>query len=100
MSFQQSGPNASAYIGVVNDVGGSQYSVNGNEVFQIFDLYITVDTHNKIIAGNNRLPYIEREDPHEALIRRKKHFGVIYIYIDMYYVNRTEGYPQPVPYTW
>ena len=39
MSLQQSGPNASAYIGVVNDVGGSQYSVNGNEVFQIFDLY-------------------------------------------------------------
>ena len=46
MSFQQSGPNASAYIGVVNDVGVSQYSVNGNEVFQIFVLYITLNTYN------------------------------------------------------
>ena len=84
MPSQQTGPNASADVSAINDVGGSQYNVAGNDVFLIFDLYITVDTHNKIIAGNNRLPYIEREDPHEALIRRKKHFGVMYIYIYIY----------------
>ena len=39
MSFHQSGPNASAYIGILNDVGGSQYNVTGIEVFQIFELY-------------------------------------------------------------
>ena len=77
MSFQQSGPNASAYIGVVNDVGGSQYSVNGNEVFQIFDLYITVNTHNKIIAGNNNTFNLGTSDTDSALITRKTN---IFIY--------------------
>ena len=71
MSLQQSGPNASAYIGVVNDVGGSQYSVNGNEVFQIFDLYIMVNTHNKIIAGNNYTFNLGTSDTDGALITRK-----------------------------
>ena len=77
MSLQQSGPNASAYIGVVNDVGGSQYSVNGNEVFQIFDLYITVNTHNKIIAGNNNTFNLGTSDTDGALIIRKTN---IFIY--------------------
>ena len=77
MSLQQSGPNASAYIGVVNDVGGSQYSVNGNEVFQIFDLYITVNTHNKIIAGNNNTFNLGTSDTDGALITRKTN---IFIY--------------------
>ena len=77
MSLQQSGPNASAYIGVINDIGGSQYSVNGNEVFQIFDLYITVNTHNKIIAGNNNTFNLGTSDTDGALITRKTN---IFIY--------------------
>ena len=77
MSLQQSGPNASANIGVINDIGGSQYSVNGNEVFQIFDLYITVNTHNKIIAGNNNTFNLGTSDTDGALITRKTN---IFIY--------------------
>ena len=80
MSLQQSGPNASAYIGVVNDVGGSQYSVNGNEVFQIFDLYITVNTHNKIIAGNNNTFNLGTSDTDGALITRKTNIFIYNIY--------------------
>ncbi|PAV17375.1 WD40 domain containing protein [Pyrrhoderma noxium] len=51
MSFHQGGPNASAYIGTLNDVGGSQYNVTGN---------------------NNTINYIERGDTHQGLIRRLK----------------------------
>ena len=39
MSFYQSGPNASAYIGTFNDVGRDQNNFHGNEVFKIFDQY-------------------------------------------------------------
>ena len=79
MSFHQSGPNASAYVGVINDVGGSQYSVNGNEVFQVFDLYITVNTHNKIITGNNNtFNNLGANETHEALIGRKSQFYLKY----------------------
>ena len=71
MSFHQSGPNASAYVGVINDVGGSQYSVNGNKVFQVFDLYIMVNTYSKIIAGNNNTFNLGTNDTDNALITRK-----------------------------
>ena len=46
MSFYQSGPNASAKIDSFNDVGRDQNNINGNEVFQIFILYITLNTYN------------------------------------------------------
>ena len=45
-SFHQSGPNASAKIDSFNDVGRDQNNINDNEVFQIFILYITLNTYN------------------------------------------------------
>ena len=73
---QQSGPYASADVGVINDVRGSQYNVTGNEVFQISDLYITVNTYNKIIAGNNNTFNLGTNDTDDALIRRKIIFNM------------------------
>ena len=81
MPSQQTGPNASADVSAINDVGGSQYSVNGNEVFQIFDLYITVNTHNKIIAGNNNTFNLGTSDTDGALITRKTNIYIQYIEI-------------------
>ena len=46
MPFHQSGPSASANIDILNDVGRDQNNFHGNEVFRIFDLYITINTHN------------------------------------------------------
>ena len=71
MSFHQSGPNASAYIGTFNDVRRDQNNINGNEVFQVFDLYIMVNTYSKIIAGNNNTFNLGTNDTDNALITRK-----------------------------
>ena len=79
MSFYQSGPNASAYIGTFNDVGRDQNNINGNEVFQVFDLYIMVNTYSKIIAGNNNtFNNLGPNENHEALIGRKSQFYLKY----------------------
>ena len=79
MSLYQRGDNPIAVIGVANDVGGNQYNVTGNEIFQIFDLYITINTHNKIIIGNNNtFNNLGPNETHEALIGRKSQFYLKY----------------------
>ena len=79
MSFHQRGANAIAVVGVANDVGGNQYNVTGNEIFQIFDFYITINIHNKIIIGNNNtFNNLGPNETHEALIGRKSQFSFKY----------------------